>query len=227
MCADGTQDVVLQLEEPYWAEDLTWSPDGSRFAFSYQEDFSLYGHVMVINVDGSDLHSVAEGDWQNLNPAWSPDSDQIAFEFWDEPDASVWCEGIFVVNADGTDLNVLIPGEYSSEENPFPGWPAWSPDGNAIAFTMDSYFINFEPSADIYLWDAASGMTQVTDCIATGEACIDPAWSPDGSELAFVKYRRADIGIISWLYVTDAAGSYARGITSQYGGRISSPAWSP
>jgi WD40-like Beta Propeller Repeat len=53
-------------------DDLVWSPDGSRLAFSAQE-----GGIWVVGVDGSGLTKVIP---HGVNPAWSPDGSRISYE---------------------------------------------------------------------------------------------------------------------------------------------------
>ncbi len=90
----------------------------------------------------------------------------------------------------------------------------WSPDGTkiAVSFWVSSRYGG--SLADIYIANAdGSGLHRPIT-----EPKVDrywPAWSPDGTKLAFVQVRD--------IYVADAGGSNSRLLTA--GG--SSPAWSP
>jgi Tol biopolymer transport system component len=53
-------------------DDLVWSPDGSRLAFSAEE-----GGIWVVGIDGSGLTKVIPG---GVNPAWSPDGSRISYQ---------------------------------------------------------------------------------------------------------------------------------------------------
>ncbi|TLS66017.1 hypothetical protein FEF65_11785 [Mariprofundus erugo] len=53
------------------------SPDGTRIAFSMQEKHNW--HLFMMNVDGSDLVQLTEGDHVDAQPAWSPDGRWLAF----------------------------------------------------------------------------------------------------------------------------------------------------
>ena len=74
--------------------------------------------------DGSHRVQVSHGPGKDLDPAYSPDGSQIAFD-----STRTGGGDIYVMNADGSGVVRLTtdPAEDSQ--------PAWSPDGNRIAFT--------------------------------------------------------------------------------------------
>ena len=66
------------------------------------------------------------------------------------------------------------------------GFPAWSPDGERIAFTSD----RDGGTRDLYAMDAdGSRQTRLTN-MPEDEA--GPAWSPDGEQIAFVSGFNGD-----------------------------------
>jgi sugar lactone lactonase YvrE len=72
MNADGSD--VRELTEPDYGhiDELAWSPDGSRLAFSLEG-----GGAWVVGVDGSGLTElIPDGE----NVAWSPDGTRISFQ---------------------------------------------------------------------------------------------------------------------------------------------------
>jgi Tol biopolymer transport system component len=108
-----------------------------------------------------------------------------------------------------------------------PDWdyqPAWSPDGQQIAFVRDYSHV---PGRDIYVVHAdGSGLTSLT-----GDAgfYFSPVWSPDGSRIAF----RGMVGDLEddWIWsllVMNADGSERRALTDPlmrvY---LMRPSWSP
>ncbi len=160
--------------------------------------------------------------------AFSPDGSQIAFTSRRKGN-----EDIFVVNADGTHLRQLT-------SNPLAGLklmgddysdygPAWSPDGKQIAFatsrnntmwsyvTYDIYIMNADGS-NLHPWYASSPHDN-------DDIDWEPAWSPDGKQIAFGSNRRGSCNI----HVFPAEpGSGGGAVTPFYGNNnVAHPSWSP
>src|SRR4051794_10077329 len=81
---DGTDEVNLTNTDNAREIDPTWSPDGTRIAFSSNRDGNFDIYTMA--ADGSDVQQVTfvdrEHDWdyvESFEPTWSPDGTQLAF----------------------------------------------------------------------------------------------------------------------------------------------------
>jgi len=105
--------------------------------------------------------------------------------------------------------------------------PRISPDGTRVVFTL----VSVDTEADAYrteLWLAEvpeGGAPPAPPRALTTRGFDSQArWSPDGSQLAFI--RKADAEADAQLHVLPLAGGEARAITSLRTG-VSSPAWSP
>jgi dipeptidyl aminopeptidase/acylaminoacyl peptidase len=100
--------------------------------------------------------------------------------------------------------------------------PAWSPDGNQIAFRSDR-----DGNAEIYVMNAdGSNQTRLTNHFRDD---FSPTWSPDGTQIAFSSNRNGITGGIG-IYVMDADGSNVHILVVEYVPSISrnlSAAWSP
>ncbi len=98
--------------------------------------------------------------------------------------------GIYLVRPDGTDPHALLP---DAKYNAF--HPDWSPDGTRIAFDAETgggneiWVVNADGT------NAATIVPRSTDCaISCGEVAL-PASSPDGSKLAFVRFKLGGSGL--------------------------------
>ena len=73
MSADGSHVRVLTGADYGHIDELAWSPDGSRLAFSLQYGRGLF----VVGVDGSGLTELVP---YGENAAWSPDGSRISYQ---------------------------------------------------------------------------------------------------------------------------------------------------
>lgn len=156
----------LDWENVNWLP--SWSPDGSRIAFSSYRDGD--SEIYVMNADGGGVEQLTDNEIRDWLPSWSPDGGRIAFQSHRDGD---W--DIYVMNADGSGVVRLNEDEY------YDSFPAWSPSGDRIAFTsrrggdMGNYVMKASsPSGDtgIYVINAdGSGVERL------GEGAM-PAWSP-------------------------------------------------
>jgi serine/threonine protein kinase/Tol biopolymer transport system component len=136
-----------------------------------------------VNADGTDLVQITSMEQGACQPSWSPDGLQLVFispcggrgEFYE----TIYNESsLYIINADGTGLKQLTPSPGSDFD------PAWSPDGERIAFTSvrDGF-------RQIYALDVESlAVTLLTNTEDTIESS-QPAWSPDGSRIAYTVKR--------------------------------------
>ncbi|MDB4905281.1 MAG: hypothetical protein JWO05_65 [Gemmatimonadetes bacterium] len=107
------------------------SPDETRLAFSSQKASgpgSGLVELHLMRVDGTELRRISVSapgvSMGDDGAAWSPDGSKLLFArtVGGEP-SNIW-----VMNADGSGLRMLIPGTEDDMD------PTWSPDGHWIAF---------------------------------------------------------------------------------------------
>jgi len=188
----------------------SWSPDGSRIAFSRD------GQIYAMNADGSNQVALTQNPSFNYYVDWSPDGSKIAF-------LDLGMNGnqeIYLMNADGSNRVNLT-------QNPANDWfPAWSPDGSKTAFTSHRY----GPSgANIFSMNA-DGSNQVNltpGPLGAGEF----SWSPDGSKIVYQSQAfSVNTGFNDEIFVMNADGSSKTKLTNNINrvlGAIDYPVWSP
>lgn len=101
------------------------------------------------------------------------------------------------------------------------GQPAWSPDGQTLAYTISGQATNA-----LYLTDMSTGMTTKLADVVTDP--IAPEWSPDGASMLFgtVIAHDIDYGAEYQLFYVDLDGS-KHIVSEQLWGQLDSHKWSP
>ncbi|HKW32240.1 MAG TPA: S9 family peptidase [Candidatus Acidoferrum sp.] len=109
--------------------DFSWSPDGTRIAFSAQKDPDLISgetsDIYVVNVNDKAVKKIVGTAGPDRNPHWSPDGKRIAFDTAAGARYFFYANSrIGVVSADGGAVQILTE---SFDEDP--SLIAWAPDG--------------------------------------------------------------------------------------------------
>jgi hypothetical protein len=197
MNADGSGQTQLTTNAA--AEgNPTWSPDGSKIAYeSHRGPTDVY----VINVNGTGETNLTNdpsgNDW---DPDWCADGQKIVFT----SDREDPFPGLYVMNANGSGQTWLTLAREGS----------CSPDSSKIAYVLGAIM---GPGDEIWVMNRdGSGQTQLTVPPGLSDDVL-PAWSPDGSKIAF--QRGAQI------YVMNADGSAQTAVTTP--GFSTNPAWQP
>ena len=165
-------------------------PDEREIVFDSNLDVNAK-EIWVIRADGSGLWRLTHSPTgtSNQDPRWSPDGRHIAFAS-DRyaPSQERRRREIYVMSRDGSDvqrLTFLLRDCWS---------PEWSPDGRRIAFVSDE--VAAPPAGEtrkiIYVMDANGSNIRrlMTNQTFSSQAELTPAWSPDGTRIAFTGMAR-------------------------------------
>jgi hypothetical protein len=203
MRPDGSD--VVDLTPTSDGEDGRWSPDGTRIAFTSHRDGNA--DIYLMNPDGSGVTRLTNNSADDTEPVWAPDGQRIAFV-----STRTGGSNVYMMNADGSAVGALtgVAGGFE---------PSWSPDGNSIAFSRVVRLCQFDVCiADVFVVPAAGGTAYDVTRNSAGTA-YDPAWSPDGSRIAYSQDRQ--------LYTVRPDGTGKTRISPDPAAQDVAPVWSP
>jgi dipeptidyl aminopeptidase/acylaminoacyl peptidase len=170
-------------------------------------------HLYTLDLATKTLSQVTSGDYDDSEPAWSPDGKLLAFSSnrsAPDPDRTDNSD-IWVVSADKTDKGAHLtqvttnPGEDRS--------PTWSPDGKWIAYVTQLEPKLFEYATHHLAIAPASGGEAKVLTLAFDRNVSAPRFSPDGKSIYFIA---DDDGTQNLCRISVAGGEISRPI----GGRV-------
>lgn len=267
-------DGICGGSSPIWFgsdNSMHWTPDGSQILFSYSEArlgeaaYPDLPDIYAVHVSGDPVKKVL--DLPSLLPKYpdvhrgdsrmvfdlSPDGSRIAYARCaiseetvqvDDGDLQVNNVEIFLLNSDGSDMERLTNNTYLDT------LPAWSPDGESLAFISDPgrsargrphsrkpRELEWEPRTQLTIHEVATGLSReigLPEGLAVFTARLE--WSPSGDRIAFVAlegegdtlyYSTApDPNKEPWNRAVYMVGADGTGLTRVSDAR-SVPTWSP
>ncbi len=216
--------------------DPVWSPDGRTIAFTSTRDGD--SAIYLMDADGSNQRRLTAG----ADPAWSPDGTQIAYEGSDEVrDPSdprygmTFLRDLFVVDV-GAGVSQRLTDAFND-----PGWvewvrhvkygdPAWSPDGERLAYIR--HIGGPTPTANSFGYSLQVSALSDPDGFLAGpfSGRADPDWSPDGRSIVVLDGNTLTGPISNVLRVVDWVADTTRTLPVPVEDDFEAPlhaAWAP
>ncbi len=156
---------------------------------------------------------------------WSPDGTKLAFTRTTFCGDDCQTDELYVVNADGSNIHRIATPEASIES------PAWSPDGQWIAFVMATGGVVNDLAADVSIWEIrtdGSGLRQITHPVGFQRSEDHGVqFSPDGTRLV-IDRELASCGFCSGIFTVDASdGGHVTRVSPRGLNGMDHPDWSP
>ena len=223
--------------------DPQLSPDGAHVAFTVaraDRDANTYRiHLWLVPAAGGEPRQLTTAQAKETAPRWSPDGTRLVFLSDRGGDKQAW-----VIPVGGGEARALTSGKLS------PADPAWSPDGRWVAFVGKPEAARGRDESDVKVisrlrykqdgegfWDGR--WKQIFVVAADGGPArqvtggdydhLTPAWSPDGTLLAYTGNAApdADLSNASDVWVVPAGGGGSPRRLTKSLGPVQAPAWSP
>ncbi|MEV1089336.1 hypothetical protein [Streptomyces microflavus] len=255
--ADGTNAAALPLAgrgERDWDTDPTFSPDGTKLAFTRTSPGGVGeaagpGRILIADVaTGAILDEIRppEGEQQGVDaqPTWSSDGVNLAFTRTRVINGNGGNKHIWVVPVNRLDQQrdlsaTICPGDCEVIDDS----PAFSPDGTRVAFNRKDGGGRTNERAGILIKPLRGGGCRVVlpssqrdnpdgcdqeipDTTQTGPfQPRDVAWSPDGSHIMLTSRREPAPGSMEQLSVLDIASGELKPLDNEHAGRQKEPSY--
>lgn len=199
--ADGSNATALMANQT-WAMDYhpSWSPDGEWITFTSERRGDGQSDLYRVKTDGTGLETLVSTDSFEDAAVLSPDGTKLAYVSTEgNYTANIWVKDLTTGVAQNlTDTDATRPSKQSPQGH---YRPAWSPDGEWIAFSSDrntewtghSDGTGWEHTQTLSIYLIRPDGSDLRQLISEDEYSLGtPAWSADGSRILFNRVSRED-----------------------------------
>jgi len=135
MDTDGSNQQQITSGTSVDYTSIAYSPDGTEFAYATMGHGGGYiQRLGIMNVDGSNQHTVTTQNTSAADVNWSPDGTKLVY---DNYDATENIQRVYYINTDGSGETAISPA------NQYAFMPSWQPvsvsdvDGDGITNTVE------------------------------------------------------------------------------------------
>jgi len=241
---DGKQKLALTSATD-GTDKPRWSPDGRYLAFVTAPADSDKGQIMLLDRRGGDAQQLISFTGDIGSYAWSPDGKQLAVameqaeeekfpkpiviearHFKQDEDGYLRAgraRHLYLINIQSKQIEALTNDSNFNED-----LPAWSPDGQQIAFVRtDEHGADQNGREAIDVIAAGKGATARTIAQPYAPNTQRLAWSPDGTLIAYLQGLEPKFNAYMQdrLFVVPAAGGAPRALTDKLDRAVTSYAF--
>jgi dipeptidyl aminopeptidase/acylaminoacyl peptidase len=176
----GSSGKKSKAQKPWVIDRLVFKEDTVGYLDHHRT------HLYLFDIADKSLKQISSGDFDDTEPAWSPDGKQLAFSSnrtRPDPDET-YDDEIWIVDAGNNDKGASAkqitskPGEHHS--------PAWSPDGKWIAYTTKVDPSLFEYATRHIAISPATGGEEKVYTRALDRMATNPQFARDGKSVYFI-----------------------------------------